>query len=305
MINIKGLSQHIQKMITVHLMGGLGNQLFQIFAVLAYSLEHGHPYIFPYSETLTSGVERPTYWETLFHHMKTFTTITQTRGFTNQMLAALPQWREPGFNYTKIPHILTQQNFSLYGYFQSPKYFETYKTPILQLLKFPDIQNTIRNQFAHYIDPSTHTISMHFRLGDYKYKQQHHPVMSKEYYNRALTHIMSKISTPNIKVLYFCEAEDNDYVTSVIEYLRKSVEKSVDFIKADDTIHDWQQLILMSCCDSHIIANSSFSWWGAYLCNSNQTDNLVCYPSTWFGPAMRSTHVVDDLFPETWTKIQA
>lgn len=300
-------------MITIHLMGGLGNQLFQIFAVLAYSLEHGHPYIFPYSETLKTGVERPTYWETLFHNMKTFTTITQTRGFTNQMLAALPQWREPGFNYTKIAHIPIDKNFTLYGYFQSPKYFESYKTPILQLLKIPDIQNTIRNQFAHYLDPSTHTISMHFRLGDYKYKQQHHPVISKEYYYRALNHIMSKLSTPNIKVLYFCEAEDNDYVTSVIDYLRdsvnrsigQSIDQSVDWAKADDTIHDWQQLIFMSCCDSHIIANSSFSWWGAYLCNSNQTNNVVCYPSTWFGPAMAMTHRVDDLFPETWTKIQA
>jgi hypothetical protein len=290
-------------MITIHLMGGLGNQLFQIFAVLAYSLEHGHPFLFPYSERLTSGVERPTYWDTLFQHIKTYTTITQTHGFTNQMLAALPQWREPGFNYTKIPHILIQQNFSLYGYFQSPKYFETYKTPILQLLKFPEIQQTIREQFAHDVDPSTHTISMHFRLGDYKYKQQYHPVMPPDYYQRALNHLLSKLSTPHIRVLYFCEAEDNIYVTGVIESLRKSVDKSVDWVKADDTLSDWQQLMLMTCCDSHIIANSSFSWWGAYLCNS--IHSRVCYPSTWFGPAIRSTHVVDDLFPETWTKIEA
>jgi len=294
-------------MITIHLMGGLGNQLFQIFATLAYSLEYDHPYIFPYSETLTSGVERPTYWDSLFKNMKTCTTIMQHYGFTNQTLAALPQWREPGFNYTKIPYIPLQQDFMLHGYFQSPKYFETHKTSILQLLQFPEIQQTIRQQFAHYVDPSTHTISMHFRLGDYKYKQQYHPIMSPEYYKRALTHLLSKLSTPHIKVLYFCEAEDNAYVTSVIESLRQSVEqsvvKSVDWVKADDTIHDWQQLMLMSCCDSHIIANSSFSWWGAYLCNSNHS--LVCYPSTWFGPAMAKTHCVNDLFPETWTKIDA
>lgn len=295
-------------MITIHLMGGLGNQLFQIFAVLAYSLEYGHPYIFPYSETLTTGIERPTYWETLFQSIKSFTTITSASGFTNQMLTALPQWREPGFTYTKIPYIPLEQDFTLHGYFQSPKYFEAYKTPIFKLLKFPDIQHTIRDQFAHYLDPSTHTISMHFRLGDYKYKQQHYPIMPPDYYRRALTHILSNLSnTQTIRVLYFCEAEDNIYVTSVIDYLRESVgqsiDQSVDWAKADDTIHDWQQLMLMSCCDSHIIANSSFSWWGAYLCNSNNP--FVCYPSTWFGQAMANTHRVDDLFPETWTKIQA
>lgn len=295
-------------MITIHLMGGLGNQLFQIFATLAYSLEYGHPFIFPYSETLTTGVERPTYWETLFQSIKSFTTITPAHGYTNQMLAALPQWREPGFTHTKIPYIPLEQDFILHGYFQSPKYFETYKTRILELLKFPDIQYIIRKQFAHYLDPPSHIISMHFRLGDYKYKQQYHPVMSPDYYRRALTHILSKLSNiPSIRVLYFCEAEDNIYVTSVIDYLCKSVNQSIDFMKVDDNISDWQQLTLMSCCDSHIIANSSFSWWGAYLCNMNPQYNnyQVCYPSTWFGPAITNTHRIDDLFPETWTKIEA
>jgi len=288
-------------MITIHLMGGLGNQLFQIFATIAYSLEYRHPFIFPYAETLTSGIERPTYWDNLFRSIKIFTTITHERGFTNQMLANLPKWRESGFTYEKIPHIPTQQNFSLHGYFQSPKYFETYKTPILQFLKFPEIQQTVRSQFMHYLDPSTHTISMHFRLGDYKYKQAYHPVLSPTYYQRALTHLLTRISTPHIKVLYFCEAEDNDYVTNVIDGLRQSVGQSIDFTKVDDTITDWQQLMLMSCCDSHIIANSSFSWWGAYLCNSTP---FVCYPSVWFGPAMSTTDV-SDLFPETWMKIDA
>ena len=136
---------------------------------------------------------------------------------------------------------------------------------------------------------------MHFRLGDYKYKQQYHPVMPPDYYQRALNHLLSKLSTPHIRVLYFCEAEDNDYVTGVIESLRKSVDKSVDWVKADDTLSDWQQLMLMSCCDSHIIANSSFSWWGAWLSGSND----VVAPKKWYGPAALDVKT-NDLIPERW-----
>jgi hypothetical protein len=143
---------------------------------------------------------------------------------------------------------------------------------------------------------------MHFRLGDYKYKQEYHPVMPKEYYEKALTTILSNIKTNSaIRVLYFCEEEDNEYVNQMIHYLKaKTTQYTVEFVKVDDKIEDWKQLLLMSCCNSHIIANSSYSWWGAYLCPDKSKQ--VCYPSKWFGAGMGNV-VVDDLFPSTWEKI--
>jgi len=59
-------------------------------------------------------------------------------------------------------------------------------------------------------------------------------------------------------------------------------------------------MLMMSLCQHNIIPNSTFSWWGAYF-NSN-TEKIVCYPDVWFGPAV-SKRIVDDLFPESWTKI--
>jgi hypothetical protein len=73
----------------------------------------------------------------------------------------------------------------------------------------------------------------------------------------------------------------------------------VSFIKVDDAIPDWKQLLIMSCCHDNIIANSTFSWWGAYF---NETpEKIVCYPDRWFGPKLNND--VRDLFIDSWTKI--
>jgi hypothetical protein len=286
-------------MITIHLMGGLGNQLFQIFATIAYAIEQNQPFRFPYSETLKTGVERPTYWHSLFNNLLPYTATGAL-----DLQAGFLRWQEPAFHYTKIPDPMTQ-NVVLYGYYQSPKYFETYQSDIYQMIDIASKQQSIRAEFARYLD-APYVISMHFRLGDYKHKQQYHPVLAKEYYQRALNHILSRIRsgenpvTP-VRVLFFCEAEDNAYVQSVVDDLLANSVSNVEFVKVDDTIEDWKQMLLMSCCDSQIIANSSFSWWGAYFCTN--PDRIVCYPSTWFGPAMTNTNV-EDLFPDTWTQIR-
>ena len=64
------------------------------------------------------------------------------------------------------------------------------------------------------------------------------------------------------------------------------------FVKVSNTITDWEQLLIMSCCEHNIIANSTFSWWGAYL-NQNQ-DKIVCYPNKWFADEKRMD------FPDSW-----
>jgi hypothetical protein len=72
------------------------------------------------------------------------------------------------------------------------------------------------------------------------------------------------------------------------------------FYKAEDNMMDWEQLLLMSCSDHNIIANSAFSWWAAYL-NTNP-NKLVCYPKTWFG-GVNYDKQTSDLCPPNWIKI--
>lgn len=143
------------------------------------------------------------------------------------------------------------------------------------------------------------TISMHFRLGDYKTLQHCHPVLPIEYYRRALAETSSQSSNKTYKVLYFCEKEDNGEILAMIRVLTPEF-SNMRWVKVDDSICDWKQMLLMSCCHHNIVANSTFSWWGAYF--NEHPYKIVCYPGPWFGPSL--SHDTRDLCPPDWKKIE-
>lgn len=311
-------------MFTMNVMGGLGNQLFQIFTALAYSLEHGgKTLVFPYIEKLGTESQgttvRITYWDTLFRDLKQYTTFSNPD--RNNLLSQLPTMQEPGFSYTPIPPV-HDRDFRLFGYFQSYKYFESHMETILKekILLGPLREQVYEEHVAKYRggEDECVSISMHFRLGDYKYKQDCHPVCSLDYYQKALMFITEDLSkdgvetkdSPNplgknvrIRVFYFCEQEDNEYVRKVrIEPLHHYF-PHVEFVKVPDDIPDWKQLLFMTWCDHFILANSSFSWWGAYLGEHlSKQPKKITYPSPWFGPQL-AHYQTHDLCPPHWNKI--
>lgn len=282
--------------VSVHLMGGLGNQLFQLFACISYGLSHSRRIILPYSEILTTGTIRNTYWDTLFHTIKHMTTFVNTQ-YTIDSLAQFATFRENGYRFKPIGPSRVP-NVRLYGYFQSPNYFQEHYDTICSLMNLPNQISQIRNTYTQYFTENTITVSMHFRIGDYINIQDHHPIMPVQYYLSALQHILMLHNGNPCEVLYFCEQSDIDTVSYMISQI-KGVVHNVNFVRADNAISDWEQMLLMSNCQDNIIANSTFSWWGAYL---NQTRNKhVCYPMNWFGPSAK--HDVINLFPEDWQRI--
>lgn len=277
----------MQHKISIKLMGGLGNQLFQIFAALAYAIRTDRSFVLPYSKLLTTGKARKTYWDDFLKYMKHYTTSSN--------LSQYNIFNEVGFTFSQLPEF--SEDTILHGYFQSYKYFENQYPEILKTMRLLEQQDDIKKQYIDLLDENVHNISLHFRLGDYKQMLGHHPAMPYKYYENSIS-FLTKESSRGYKILYFCEKEDNDMVDNTVTSLSQKFE-SIEFVKVDDSIVDWEQLLIMSCCDDNVIANSTYSWWAAYF--NNNSVKKVCYPSVWFGPELR--HLTTDLFPESWQKM--
>jgi len=292
--------------ITAEIMGGLGNQLFQIFTLLAYSFRQKIPFYFS-TEPIHHGQRKKTYWDTpLLDLLKEFVKTPP--------LQAPPQIiREQNFHYQPLL-VLSDEHIKLFGYFQSFKYFEDQKSSIFQLLKMDETQAAMKEKSNNTYDYEN-TIAVHFRVGDYVQLQAYHPLMTLEYYTAALNQFLKdqaqtqdQSPTPAKiwQLLYFCEENDQSYVeTQMIKKLQENPDFKDKFIFKciDHQLSDWEQMIVMSLCKHQVIANSSFSWWGAYLSSCRErVQSKVYYPTTWFGRSMGHKNM-SDLFPPDWTKI--
>jgi len=290
--------------ITAEIMGGLGNQLFQIFTLLSYSFRQKIPFYFS-TEPIHHGQRKKTYWDTpLLESLKEFVKTPP--------LQAPPQIiREQNFHYQPLL-VLSDEHIKLFGYFQSFKYFEDQKSSIFQLLKMDETQAAMKEKSNNTYDYEN-TIAVHFRVGDYVQLQAYHPLMTLEYYTAALNQFLkdqaeAEAPTPAKiwQLLYFCEENDQSYVeTQMIKKLQENPDFKDKFIFKciDHQLSDWEQMIVMSLCKHQVIANSSFSWWGAYLSSCRErVQSKVYYPTTWFGRSMGHKNM-SDLFPPDWTKI--
>jgi len=269
---------------SVIIKGGLGNQLFQIFALISYCIKKNCKFIFP--KNMQIWDKRNTYWDTFFKELKKYTVKNETIDKYNK-------YNEPFFHYLNIPNFT--EDTCLNGYFQSEKYFKNNFDKISGIIGIPYFQQSIKQKYTITLD----SISLHFRMGDYG-NPLYHPIINDYYYYLSIKHIIEKTNNDSFSIYYACELSDDQVVLKRIKSLQEQFSK-VDFIKISNSLEDWEQMVFMSCCNHNIIGNSTFSWWSAYL--NNNTNKIVCYPSTWFGTA-RSNLNINDMIPEMWEKIQ-
>lgn len=296
-------------MITCNLIGGLGNQLFEIFATISYSIKTNNNFFFINKDKL--GVNenvtiRNTYWKTFLINLEPF--------LVDEITDKIINIREKDFTFNELPlNIMIESNednndsvIMIFGHFQSYKYFEEYYKKIYDLLEINSLRNNLltklnlnktKNIYNLYF--FKYSISIHFRIGDYKKAQHFHPILSINYYIKSLQYIQSMYPHINFNILYFYEEEDTYVVNKMIQEL-KYIFKDYNFICGEKNIEDWEQLLLMSCCHHNIIANSSFSWWAAYF--NTYTNKIVCYPSIWFN--INDKNYMKDLCPNDWIKIE-
>ena len=293
-------------MISCIIMGGLGNQLFQIYTTMALSIEMKTSFHFPKNK-LETDKRSYTYWDSFLKELNKNTSLISVKNLK------YPVYKEKEFKYSKIqlsPNVIKKHGgMILYGYFQSYKYFDKEYKNIARYIGLDESILEVRNTYYKKYEKSN-VISVHFRMGDYKVLQNCHPILDNEYYINSIKFILNKMqSKTKWTILYFCEEEDIDEINikvekikaGCMEYLQEQ-ELELEFERGGEPkMEDWRQLLLMSCCQHNIIANSSFSWWAAYF--NNKHDKIVCYPENWFGPQL-SQHNTSDLCPKSWNKIR-
>lgn len=257
--------------ISTSLMGGLGNMMFQISTAYSISLRDNKSVMCDIRNMSVPHKPYSEYTSNIFRKVK----------FTNY-IENLTNFNEEGFHYSDIPK--TQGNVKLVGYFQSEKYFINYRNEILELFEIDEITKKILVQkYGNLSDKKT--CSIHVRRGDYTRLTDYHPTQSIDYYKTA------------VKIL----GEDNYYLIFSDDLLW--CQENFDFIPnkifVSDNL-DYQDLYLMSMCKDNIIANSTFSWWGAWLNKNNE--KKVFIPKRWFGDAYSSFNT-NDLYCNNWIKI--
>jgi len=287
-------------------MGGLGNQLFQYAAAKRIAVVNNSPLkldIAEYQENssrqfqlnnfnIIAGIASP---ENLsyFYRYRGLNLKAISLNFIQNFLPYSKRIyiKEPSFEFN--PRVLTvSKNAYLEGYWQSERYFKdiediirqefTLKKPLLSS-KNPRIALEMKNY------PS---VSVHIRRKDYltpKLSKIFH-VCPSEYYYSAIDSIKKRLKNP----VFFVFADDINWAK---ESLAKFPEKIV-FVSDQNINKDYEELHLMSQCKHNIIANSSFSWWGAWL-NKNP-EKIVIAPKNWFKDNSKNTK---DLIPEGWIKL--
>lgn len=262
-------------MIYVSLKGRMCNQMFQIAAAKALSIDNNVDFV---CSSDASGIT-PTFSET----SKYRSTIFKKIKFTNfRKDDKIFHNGSSDFSYKKIKY---QNNLCLNGYYQSEKYFNHQKSEVYKLFQCPEkIESFINKKFQKTLS-IPNSCSVHIRRGDYlKFKDYHNNLTLKYYFN-CMEHLSD---------CHFVFFSDD------IEWCRNQFENSnSSFINTGSDIIDFY---LMSKMKKNIIANSSFSWWAAWL--NNNDNKRVLAPSKWFGPKNNSFNT-KDLIPESWEIIDA
>lgn len=230
-------------MIYIRPKGGLGNQLWQIASVAALAWDNDGEYAVDFSGNCPNQGRPPTYYKDNILHK-----VPVANGYNVSSIYHEGECRE------HIP-LEYRDNTLFDGYFQDYRYLLGYDQPLINLFTNTDKVLEVYNKFDF-----TDSVAVHVRRGDYLRFPSVYNILGMDYYNKAIRMVGSK----------------NIFVCSDDMAWCKDNFKGVTFVEG---LSDWEELYLMSLCDNNIIANSSFSWWGAYL---NQHDKKkIIAPKLW------------------------
>lgn len=242
-------------MISATLQGGTGNQFFQIAAAIGHAERMGTTYNLEFQHAI--------HYEGPFHNA--------------EKNGALPQFKENGYEYKPID---LKMDLSLFGYYQSERYFENVADEIRR--KFtpaPIVRDYCDRKYKHICEGAT---AIHVRRGDYLELSEYHFNLGAIYYTQAMKLILGEHTS---KLVVF--SDDPEFCATKFH--------TATLIHEDEI----KDLYIMSLCKNFIIANSSYSWWAAWL---GEKGGVTIAPRTWFGP--KKAHLdTKDLYCKNWIVI--
>lgn len=288
-------------MIIAKLQGGLGNQLFQYAAARALAERYKTTLKVDFSGH-KNDIARS--FKLSFFNIKTELIARQeivsfkkryNQGLIGKLINKLPfqlnrhYFREPHFYYTS-KFLELPDNIYLEGYWQSEKYFVSIEEIIKREVVLKKEYEVPNKEVLDTIN-QTNSVSLHVRRGDYVANPttlKMHGICTEEYYRQAIVYIKERVANP----YFFIFSDDPEWVKNNLKLTNQYR------IVSSEGYTDYQELSLMSQCKHHIIANSSFSWWGARL--GKNPEKIVIAPQKWFGDFKGDTK---DLLPQTWIKL--
>jgi hypothetical protein len=291
-------------MIITKLIGGLGNQMFQYATAKALALRHhvDMKVDISFLNLDSEGIYTQRKYElSIFNTPIQIATANEKEQFfvdnsnkiTQKFKELFPLLAkdfyatEKGIKYNK-EFLNYPKNTYLDGFWQSELYFKNFEAIIKNDFSFNQNTIVLNKHFLLKIE-SCNSISLHVRRGDYVLNNdanQFHGLCSLDYYNSAIRYIEMKIN--NIEIFVF--SDDINWCKENLKY-----NFPIHFMDTNDAYSD---LYLMTKCKHNIIANSSYSWWGAWL-NTNK-EKIVIAPKQWFAD---QSVITQDIIPAQWIKL--
>ena len=263
--------------------GNTGNSMFQFAALVGASVNTGLDFCVPRHKSYYE-VNYGCYNRSIFDGFEINCPILNEDNESK----FINKYEEPYFHFNSdIEKIKDWTDIS--GFYQTEKYFKHCRQEILNYFRF---KTAVKAKIYHkiykgvYPNPNLCT-SIHISRGDYVYKQNYHPLLDPNYYKEAC----KKTNTE-----YFVIFSDD------IDWCIETFGKDKRLIYSIDE-DPFEAMFHMSLCSNHIICNSTFGWWGAWLGEmaSPKKENIIIAPNTWFG-SDHSMHDSKDIVPDRWIK---
>lgn len=289
-------------MIIVQLTGGLGNQLFQYAMGRALAIENSVP--LKLDRSFFEGYDWHAYSLAPFAVQENFASPEECRWFKQKQHSwlnrLLRKTIKKGHYIVYEKNLLFDATYKtvaspayLVGYWQCQEYFLKHRA-ILQKEFQIKIQPSAANAtFLSHIQ-SVNAVSLHIRRGNFvsvSEVNKIHGTCSPQYYRAAVDYLKERVGHP----VFFVFSDDLDWAR---ENLKGS--ESYVFVDVNDAAHDYEDLRLMSHCRHHIIANSTFSWWAAWL--NPSASKIIVAPKQWFADEEKN-RTAKDIIPGNWNSL--